>query len=238
MKGVIATRAPGVPVVDVSHGVPREDVMAGALVLRAAVPWFPSRTVHVAVVDPGVGSDRRAICIEIPEGYLVGPDNGVLSLAAPPERAVRVVELQNERYMLSPRSATFHGRDVFAPVAAALATGTSPAALGPICADPIRVELPKPLRRNDRVEGVVAYVDVFGNLATSLDEAALPTTVRRVEIGGRSIPGLSRTYADVAPGRLVALINSWGLLEIAVRDGDARDVLGVGVGTTVGIVGT
>src|SRR4030095_2049275 len=111
MKGVIATRAPGVPVVDVSHGIPPQDVLAGALVLRHAVPWFPRGTIHVAVVDPGVGRPRRALCVETETALLVGPDNGLLSLAAPPESVRRIVELTDERFLLAPRSGTFHGRD-------------------------------------------------------------------------------------------------------------------------------
>lgn len=233
MKGVIASRAPRVPVVDVSHGIPHQDILAGALVLRAAAPYFPPGTVHVAVVDPGVGTTRRPVCIETPEAYLVGPDNGLLSLAAPPDRVRRVVELTNDRFFLSPRSRTFDGRDVFAPVAAALATGTPILALGETCTDLARIALPAPVRDGGVLRGEVVYVDGFGNLVTNLEAAGLPTTVASVEIAGRSIAGLAATYASVEPGGVVALVDSWGLVEIAVRNGSARAVLEVEIGAPV-----
>ena len=169
MKGVIATRAPGVTVVDVSHGVPAQDVLAGALVLRHAVPWFPSGTMHVAVVDPGVGSDRRALCVETDRALLVGPDNGLLSLAAPAAAVRRIVELTEERFFLSPRSQTFHGRDVFAPVAAALATGTDPARARPTGRRSRASGAPRAVAGTaDVLRGEVVYVDRFGNLVTNL----------------------------------------------------------------------
>ncbi len=230
MKGVIATRAPGVPVVDVSHGVPPQDVLAGALVLRHAVPWFPARTVHVAVVDPGVGGARRALCVEIDRALLVGPDNGLLSLAAPRMAVRRIVELTDERFFLSPRSRTFHGRDVFAPVAAALATGTDPDALGPRREDLVRLALPEPSRHGNAVHGEVIYVDRFGNLVTNVPPDAFPSATACITIAGARIAGVGWTYSAGAPGDLVAVVNSWNLLEIAVRDGSARERLGARVG--------
>jgi hypothetical protein len=237
MKGVIATRSPGVPVVDVSHGIPRGSVLAGALVLRAAAPWFPPRTIHVAVVDPGVGTARRAICIETATACFVGPDNGVLSLAAPRSEAIRAVEITNEACMLSPRSHTFHGRDVFAPVAAALANGLDVTALGPGGVDVSQVDLPAPIRDGNVLRGQVVYIDGFGNLATNIDAATLPATIASVEVGGRHIPGLSTTYGAVQSGELAAVINSWGVLEVARRDGDARATLGLDVGAPVAVFG-
>lgn len=233
MKGVIATRAPGVPVVDVSHGIPAGNVVAGALVLRAAAPWFPPRTVHVAVVDPGVGTARRAVCIETDAATFVGPDNGVLTLAAPAARAIRAIEITNDRYLLSPRSGTFHGRDVFAPAAAAVASGVPATALGAECLDLVAVDVPAPVREGGLLRGEVVWVDGFGNLATNIDAALLPATVRRVEVGGTPVHAFAATYGAVPPGALVALVNSWGVLEIARRDGDARATLGVGVGAAV-----
>ena len=236
MKGVIATRAPGVPVVDLSHGVPAQNVLAGALVLRAAAPYFPARTIHVAVVDPGVGTARRAICIETADACFVGPDNGLLTLAAPADRTIRTVAITNEQYMLSSRSHTFHGRDVFAPAAAALATGVPATALGPEQKDIERLALPTPTRDGEVLRGEIVYVDVFGNLATNIDADLLPGSIDRVEIGGRAVP-LAPTYGAVPGGGLLALVNSWGVLEVARRDGDARTALGAGVGTPVTVVG-
>jgi S-adenosylmethionine hydrolase len=236
MKGVIATRAPGVVVVDVSHGIPPQNVVAGALVLKAAAPYFPPRTIHVAVVDPGVGSARRPICIETAEALFVGPDNGLLSLAVPSDRVLRVVEIADERFMLSPRSRTFDGRDVFAPAAAALATGTAVVALGPAVAAFERLEIVAPTRDGAGVLGQVTYVDRFGNLATNIDGGTLPAQVHHVDVGsGRAIP-LVRTYASAESGSPLALINSWGMLEIAVRDGDAHATLRLDVGAPIRVV--
>ena len=198
MKGVIAARAPDVRVVDVTHGIPPQDVLAGALVLRHAVPYFPAGSVHVAVVDPGVGSSRRALCVETDTAMLVGPDNGLLSLAAPPESVRRIVELTEERFFLAPRSATFHGRDVFAPVAAALATGTDPDALGPRRPALERLTLPEPVRQGRAVHGQVIYVDRFGNLVTNLPGRRVPSGPVSISIGQVRIRGLSSSYAAVA----------------------------------------
>jgi S-adenosylmethionine hydrolase len=236
MKGVLATRAPGVPVIDVTHGVPPQAVRIGALVLAQAVPWFPSGTIHLAVVDPGVGSARRPICIERSDAVLVSPDNGVLSLAAPADRVRRIVHLTDARFFLSQVSASFHGRDVFAPVAAALATGTPPAALGPEVGAIDRLVLPEPARTGDRLRGEVIYIDRFGNLCTNLDAAALgdfPRSRLSITLGTARLDGVAASYAAVAPGALVAIVNSFGFLEIAVRDGSAAAALCAAIGDPV-----
>lgn len=233
MKGVIASRAPAATVIDVTHGVPPQDVFAGALVLRHAVPYFPPGTIHVAVVDPGVGGPRRPLCVETAEGCLVGPDNGVLSLAAATAGVRRIVHLTETRFFLAPTSATFHGRDVFAPVAAALATGTPPAALGTDSSTMARLELPPVEVEGTAIRGQVIYVDHFGNLVTNVPAETLAG--RRVVVSLRAVrvPGPSGSYGAVAVGDPVAVIGSWGLLEIAVRDGDARATLAAGVGDPV-----
>ena len=237
MKGVIASRAPGIPVVDVTHDVPPQNVVIGAVALRAAARYFPKGTVHVAVVDPGVGTARRAVCIDTTEALFVGPDNGVLSLAAPPDRVRRAVEIANPGVILSPTSATFHGRDVFAPAAAALASGLPMAALGPSLAGIAALAVPTPVQEAKATRGEVVYVDRFGNLATNLDATILPAEVDHVEIASHRAIGFVRAYAEGPRHALVALLNSWGVLEIALRDGDARAVLGVGVGAAVTVVG-
>jgi S-adenosyl-L-methionine hydrolase (adenosine-forming) len=240
MKGVIAARAPGATVIDVTHGIPPQDVLAGALVLRHAVPYFPLGTVHLAVVDPGVGGPRRALCVETARALFVGPDNGLLSLAAPASEVRTIVELRDERFHLTPRSATFHGRDVFAPVAAALARGTSPAELGPEVPAMERLTLPQATRADGALRGQVVYVDHFGNLVTNLSEVDLSTfPSQRLSISIRDVrlTDVARSYADVAPGEPVAVVNSWGLLEIAVRDGSARATLGGRVGDPVEVEG-
>jgi hypothetical protein len=233
MKGVIAGRAPGVTIVDLSHGVPPQDVLAGALVLAHAVPYFPAGTVHVAVVDPGVGGARRALCVETSAALLVGPDNGLLSLAAPAGSVRRIVYLTEERFFLAPRSHTFHGRDVFAPVAAALAAGTDPGALGPVVSDLQRLRVPEPAIEAGRIRGQVIYVDHFGNLVTNLPAGVLPSGRSVVRLGSARLPGVSASYDAVPIGEPVAVVNSWGLLEVAVRDGSAKVALGAGVGDEV-----
>jgi S-adenosylmethionine hydrolase len=234
MKGVIATRAPDARVVDVTHGIPPQDVVAGALVLAQAVPYFPAGTIHVAVVDPGVGSERRPLCVETARGLLVGPDNGVLSLAALPAGVRRIIHLTEERFFLTPRSATFHGRDVFAPVAAALATGTAPAALGATVADMERLDVPIPVREGRTIRGQVIYVDGFGNLTSNVRADSLPAGSQlAISIRDVRLRGVAASYATVPPGEPVAVVNSWGAIEIAVRDGSARDRLGARVGDPI-----
>ena len=232
MKGVIASRAPGIAVIDVTHGIPPQDVLAGALVLRHAVPYFPRDAVHVAVVDPGVGTTRRALCVVTDRGLLVGPDNGLLSLVEGDVR--RIVELTDERFFLSPRSATFHGRDVFAPVAAALASGTAAAVLGSELTDMERLGVPAPVADGDRIRGQVIYVDHFGNLVSNVSDDML---ARRgdvtITVREARVQGVASSYAAVAPGEPVAVVNSWGLLEVAVREGSARAALGARVGDAV-----
>jgi S-adenosylmethionine hydrolase len=232
MKGVLVTRAPEVRVVDVTHGVPPQDVLAGALVLRHAAPYFPPGTLHVAVVDPGVGGARRPLCVETGEALFVGPDNGLLSLAATSPR--RIIHLTDDRFFLRSRSATFHGRDVFAPVAAALATGTPPRTLGTEVPEMVRLEVPEPHADGRTLHGQVIYVDHFGNLVTNVRGEALPGTVV-IAIGDLRLRGPAASYSAAPPGEAVTVVNSWGLLEIAVRDGSARQRIGAEVGASVTI---
>lgn len=233
MKGVLASRAPAARVIDVTHAVPPQDVLAGALVLRHAAPFFPAGAIHVAVVDPGVGSARRPLCVETRRALFVGPDNGLLSLAAPPADVRRIVHLTEERFFLAPRSATFHGRDVFAPVAAALATGTAVGALGPEVRDLERIDAPEPRREGPVLHGRVIYVDGFGNLVTNVSATVLPPASIAIRLGAACIRGVATSYAAGKPGEPVAVVNSWGLLEIAVRNGSARAALAAGVGAPV-----
>jgi len=233
MKGVIAGRAPAATIIDITHGIPPHDVLAGALVLRHAVPYFSPGTIHVAVVDPGVGGARRPLCVETASGFLVGPDNGLLSLAAPPAEVRRIVHLTEERFFLTPRSATFHGRDVFAPVAAALAARTPASALGVEVPGMEALQLPPAVTEAGAVRGQVIYIDRFGNLVTNVPEAALaafPRPELSITIRGVRVRGVATSYAAVAPGEPVAVVNSWGLLEVAVREGSARAVVGAAVG--------
>jgi S-adenosylmethionine hydrolase len=226
MKGVLLSRAPDAEIVDITHDIPPQDVERGRLTVARVWRRFPAGTVHLVVVDPGVGSSRDAIAVSSEGYFLVGPDNGVLSAAllVPSARAVSLA-------VSSHASATFHGRDVFAPAAAALARKESLDALGAVAASPIVRRTPEPTRRSDgAIEGEVIFVDRFGNAVTNLVGVRGGT----IEVGTLMID-LRRTYAEVQTGQPVALVGSSGLVEIAVRDGDAARVLGLRRGTVVAL---
>ena len=240
MKGVLLSRAPAVALIDVSHEIPAGDVSAAAYVLSQAAPHFPAGTVHLVVVDPGVGSERRALALGSQGQFYVGPDNGVFSwvLAADPE--CRAHQISDPRFAPAAASPVFHGRDVFAPAAAHLARGGGLHELG-AALDPrelVRCDGPAPQRHGERWSGAVIHVDRFGNLVTSLALAAelgLPgekPCAARAWVGEREVR-FARTYSDVAPGELVALRGSSGLLEIACNGGSAAAVLGIGRGAVV-----
>jgi len=236
MKGVILGIAPKVQLVDLSHDIPPQDILTGALTLRSAAPFFPPGTIHVAVVDPGVGSQRRAIVVETHDALFVGPDNGLLSLAFSAESIVRIIHLTNSQYFLPRLSSTFHGRDVFAPVAAHLSHGVSTEVFGPVIPSLEQLSLPAVERTDTQLTGNVIAIDHFGNLMTNITEADLlpfPRETLWVSIGAVQIQGLVSTYAVVSPGAVAALINSWGMLEIAVRNGSAAQQLDTPVGTAV-----
>ena len=224
IKGVLHTHAPEATVLDVSHDVPPQDVESARLALARYWRRFPPGTVHVVVVDPGVGSPRAALAVESDGRLLVGPDNGVLSPALLFTGA-RVVTLP----VPASASATFHGRDLFAPAAAALAIGTRIDDLGTPFAEPVVRRTPEPRRLADGgVEGQVITIDRFGNAITN----CLSLRGGTLEVEGRLLP-VRRTYADVAPGEPVALVGSSGLIEVAVREGSAARELGLRRGATV-----
>jgi S-adenosyl-L-methionine hydrolase (adenosine-forming) len=237
MKGVVATIAPEAHLVDITHLVPAQDIASARFRLQTVSRFFPPGTVHLAVVDPGVGTARRAIAVRSRSGsFFVGPDNGLLTGALDADSPAAAVELSETRFWRTPApSATFHGRDVFAPAAAYLARGTPMEALGRAI-DPtelVRLELPACETAPNGFIGAIQAVDRFGNLITNVPGSLL--TGRRgwtVSIAGRSISG-HRTYADVPPGELVALVGSHEFVEVAVNRGDARQTLRVGIGDPV-----
>lgn len=227
VQGVILGRAPDARVVDLTHHVPPQNVTAGALVLDSAVPYFPDETVHLAVVDPGVGSDRRALAIETDRGFLVGPDNGLLSIASRWAGIRRIVDLDRPEAFLQGTSRTFHGRDVFAPVAARLARGENLETLGSLVSEFVELELPKPVLQGGSVEGQVLYVDHFGNLVSNVRREHLVAFRGRrlsVSLDSVTIGEISTHYGAVAEGAPLALWNSWDHLEVAVRNGSAAHV--------------
>ncbi len=235
---VIARRCPRARIIDLVHGVARHDIRAGALALRAALPYAPPG-VHLAVVDPGVGGERRAVALRVAqdERVLVGPDNGLLTVAAEAlGGVVEAVDVGDSPECLRPISATFHGRDVFAPVAAALADGVALAALGEaIATDGLaRLALPQARRDGDALIAHVLSTDVYGNVA--LDAAAELATAAGlaaggaivVEVAGRDTPArLGRSFSDVAPGALLAYRDARGALALAINGGSAAAALGV-----------
>ena len=235
-KGVLAVRAPGVTVIDVTHHVPPQDVRRGAAVLAQTVPWLPP-AVHLAVVDPGVGTARRGVAVVTGRGVLVGPDNGLLPPAADALGGVTAAyALTEPAHHLPVVSATFHGRDVFAPVAAALCGGLDPAGLGPPVTDLVRLPVPPVEVGPGRLRAAVATVDGFGTVqlaATAADLAAAGLAGDVLVQGHPARTG--RTFADVGPGRLVVLADSAGLVAVAVNQGDAAARLGVAPGDEVKI---
>ena len=237
MKGVILGICPEARLVDISHDIAPQDVLEGALCLEASARFFPPGTVHLAVVDPGVGSSRRPLALRADGRYYVGPDNGLLSLVLDDGEPVDAVELTREEYRRSPTSQTFHGRDIFAPVAAHLASGVPLERFGPVVSDPLRLAVPSSRHENGLVLGEVIGVDRFGNLLTSVTEQDLaPLEGMRalvVEIGGVRVGAPTAAYADALPGGMGAVVSSTGRLEVFVREGSAQAALGLGRGAPV-----
>jgi len=220
MKGVILGIAREVRLVDVSHEVAAHDVTEGALALEAAAPFFPAGTVHLAVVDPGVGTARRGLAIVTDGARFVGPDNGLFTPFLE-GRGWHAFELTAAEYRLRAVSRTFHGRDVFAPAAAHLALGVAPERLGPRVEDPVRLHWSSVRATHGAVAGTVLHVDRFGNLVTSIRvEAFEGFGAINVRLGGRALPFVG-TYGDLTTGQAGALVGGSGRLEIAVREGSA-----------------
>jgi S-adenosylmethionine hydrolase len=239
MKGVILSIAPGVVLVDISHEIRPHDVRQAAFILYASVSYFPTGSVHLVVVDPGVGSARRPVAVRTErESFFVAPDNGVLSHVLADDPPVMAVTLDNPRFHRQPVSRTFHGRDIFAPAAAHLARGLSLESLGDPIADLVVFPVPAPVPGPDgSLQGHVLHVDRFGNLVLDVraeDLGAAAGVV--VEVAGRRIVGLSWTYADALPGELLTYVGSTrGHLEVAICEGNAAETLGVSVGEVVAL---
>jgi S-adenosyl-L-methionine hydrolase (adenosine-forming) len=238
MKGVIAGIAPKARVIDLTHDLAQGDIRGGAFALAASCRYFPRGTVHVVVVDPGVGSRRKAIAVQTARGIFVGPDNGVLSWALAREKITAMHALENEAYFLRPVSRTFHGRDVFAPVAAHLNNGVLIKKFGPALRDFVRLPWPELRVRSGLIEGEVVYIDRFGNAITNLESSLLKNPERascEVHAKRRTVCPLKAYYQAAAPNTPVTLLGSSGFLEIAINGGSAEKVLGVRLGTRVGL---
>ena len=230
VKGELVTRAPEVRLVDIGHDIDPGDIIAASWALERIWSRFPEGTIHLVVLDPGGGGSRRGVIARVAGRWYVGPDNGTLTrvLGHHEPEEVRELEVAADPNPARPTGRTFHGRDVFAPAAARLAAGESPAVLGKP-AEPsglVRFATSAPVRHGDSVRGSVTHVDRFGNLVTDIPPRSLAPSAL-IEIGGEVISGLRSTYASVESGELVALVGSTGMLEISLRDGSAAERLGV-----------
>lgn len=236
MKGVILGICREALLVDLTHEVAAQEIMEGALALESAWRFFPPGSVHLAVIDPGVGSRRRALALRAGGHYFVGPDNGLFTFALL-AGAWSAVSIEVPAYRLPEVSQTFHGRDIFAPAAAHLASGVALERLGPVITDPVRLTLPGFRREGDEIVGEVIGNDRFGNLLTSVTVDGVRELgshgVIEVELGGRDLGPVARSYEEASAGAPTAIIGSGGRLEIFLRKGSARAVLGMGPGTPV-----
>lgn len=234
MKGAVLSINPAALIIDISHLVMSANVFEGAFVMKGACQYFPQGTIHVGVVDPGVGSERKAVLVETQRFFFIGPDNGLLSLAAKDDGIKRVIELDDRRYFRKEVSDTFHGRDIFGPVAARLSLGVDPAELGRPIDGMTALDLPAPQADAGAITGEVIYIDSFGNAVTNIREEETGNGVG-LEIGvkGLRLGGVYRTYSMAAQGAALALVGSTGFVEIAVNRGSAADSLGIRVGDRV-----
>jgi S-adenosyl-L-methionine hydrolase (adenosine-forming) len=235
MKGVIAQINPKLSVIDLTHQIPPQNIAAARFCLMNAYAYFPEGTVHLAVVDPGVGGLRKAIALQFANGFLVGPDNGIFSGVLSQSPAITAVELINPEYWRTQEpSRTFHGRDIFAPVVAHLASGVSLKQLGREI-DPaklVKLNLAECSQTETHVVGLIQYIDHFGNLISNIQASYVQGKTWYVKAAGLTIPGCE-TYADVQVGDAIALIGSHGWVEIAINSGNAQTQLLLGLGDEV-----
>jgi len=243
MKGVILKIVPNAEIVDICHSVQAFDILDGALALAQAYSYFPPRTVHLVVVDPGVGSARRPIIANSEEQNFVAPDNGVLSLMYAREERLSVRHVTSEHYFLQPLSNTFHGRDIFAPVAAYLAKGVDHEKFGEEITDFVRFNAPRPKPTDaNTIRGVVLRVDRFGNLITNFAPQDAPALFQqmppafKIIVGKREISVMRSNYAEGAPGEVFGILGSMGYLEIVANRSSAAQLVGSGKGTEVQLI--
>ncbi len=235
MKGVILSINPQATVVDLSHHIPSQDIASGAYLLGACYRHFPAGTVHVAVVDPGVGSMRRPLLVMTRRYFFVAPDNGLLTYVLDEAGDAEIRVIENPRYALEPLGRTFDARDVFAPAAAWLTMRQATASFGPVAGDLARLDVPEPRWEQQALIGQVVYVDRFGNLITNLSQQHVEEVLKRtgrpqlsMHVGGHRIEGLVRCYGEGSGDRPHALINSNGNLEVFLKEADAASWLHIG----------
>jgi S-adenosylmethionine hydrolase len=238
LKGVILKINPEATIVDITHNVAPFDLLDAALAIGSAYSYFPPRTIHVVVVDPGVGTERRPLLVTAENQYFVAPDNGVLSMIYEREDNVVARNVTASHYFLQPISKTFHGRDIFAPIAAWLSKGWQTASMGEEITDHKKFALPKPKATDGVVKGIVMRVDTFGNLVTNfrvedLPESALTNGEVKFQVGTQAVSRMVPTFASGGAGEPVAYVGSAGYVEIAVNKGNASRTLSIGRGTAV-----
>lgn len=238
MKGVIWSIAPGVQIADLSHLISPQNIPEASLILLRSAPYFPPGTIHVVVVDPGVGTNRRPMAARIGSQYFVGPDNGILTLwlerAAAQNLETLFVHLNRPEYWLAEVSHVFHGRDIFAPAAAHLARGVPLNELGAPFSDPVLLRLPQPLRTESGYTGQVIHIDHFGNISTNIRQEHLGQSQQvKVRLAGLEIEGMVKTFGERPPGELVALYGSTGNLIISLVNGNAAQCLNIQPGDPV-----
>jgi S-adenosylmethionine hydrolase len=241
MKGVIHGIVPNTHIVDISHTIAAQDIREGAYTLWRAAPFFPQETIHIYVVDPGVGTKRRPLAARLGDHYFVGPDNGLLTpLIEDAERnkqSIEFVHLDNPKFWLPKISRTFHGRDIFSPIGAHLANGISLSMLGTPFNDPVRMELTRPERTDSGWIAHITVIDIFGNLTTDLPASALQgRTDLLFRLLGADVDGITESYGHKKPDDLIAVVDSEDYIEIAVVNGDAAQKLGAKVGDVVKVV--
>jgi S-adenosylmethionine hydrolase len=240
MKGVILTISPDVDIVDICHDISSYDIIGGALTIAQACRYFPAGSIHLAVVDPGVGGTRRAIAARTAKHVFIAPDNGLLTFALEHDEPATIRQIVNDRYFLHPVSNTFHGRDIFAPVAAHVSRGVSIEELGPEISDPVRLALPRPRISDGVIQGSVLKIDKFGNIVTNVTPHIIAESVGigkmlRVRIAGVEIAETRMSYAGANSDALFAIFGSMGFLEVAMNQHSAASALGVKTGDAVEI---
>lgn len=231
MKGVILSINPKAVIIDITHHIQVGSILAASNLIRETFPFFPKGSVHVGVVDPTVGSQRRLMGIEAGGHFFIGPDNGLFGPIIHDYKDARLIQLENKEYFLPHLTYTFHGREVFAPIAANLSCGVPLDEMGATIQDPVFLDAPVPRKRGDILCGQVTRVDNFGNIITNINQHVLGNFIGSaeplIEIGHISITGISRIYAEAESGELLALINSSNLLELAVNLGRADTYIGI-----------
>lgn len=244
MKGVIYSINDSAVIVDISHGIEGQNILEGAFIISNAYRYFPLGTVHLVVVDPGVGSNRRPLLIYSSGHYFVGPDNGIFSMIIEEDSLAMVIEVTEEKYFLKDVSSTFHGRDIFAPVAAWISKGFATGSFGRVIDDFKRIKIPEVEKKQSSVRGVIIYIDIFGNIITNISGSIVvevlqmgisPSDINLI-ICGHKISGIKKCYAEAKEGEPGAIINSFNLIEIFSYMGNAARLFDAKKGDIVEII--